>query len=255
MEPVNVAVDDEGNAYVTEVSGRIQKFRVRLPVLQASPSPEAATEQTLAEFTLPEDVFPDGGRADIYLRHFIAPANTESSWSGSSGAPAPGLWGDYILSGTLTMSSAGPVEVVRAGGDGALESVPVGTPVELAPGDTVLHRTHYDTSWTIGPETVEILSWHVIEPNWTTYTQPGGWTEHNFDFGMDTLDPGPAHVRVWSAVIGPDDEIPGLDVGTQRGVLIHQDGVYIRRDAIDHAIGLVVAKGPTPVYVLTITPV
>jgi hypothetical protein len=227
--------------------------RLSIPALVATVgTPETSVDRTLVAFPLPADVFPDGGMSTVGVRHFTIPANTESSWSGTSGELSPGMWGDYVLAGTLTMTSEQPVEIIRGAGSGNLETVPAGTPITLAASDTVIHRTQHGKSWRAGPEPVEIISWFAIGVRWATYPQPNGWEETGFDFHNSRILPGSNTVRLAQRELELDEVVPApLKGGLQFGVMVPGGDAFLRVRS-DMSIRTGGTEDPVTVYILTI---
>src|SRR4051794_12185715 len=121
-------------------SGRQEEQAAGLPAAFSTPaSPPAGmiAEETLAEITLPAGAVP----ATIYSgqNHYTIPPGSIGRWEPTSFSATcctgPRL--NYVLEGTYTVRSEGPVQVLRSDAE-RWEDVPAGTEIVLEPGDALL---------------------------------------------------------------------------------------------------------------------
>jgi len=149
---------------------------------EASPLTPGIPEEPLYTITLPPDALPSWDPVVISLTHFTISAGTESTWEASAGACCPGPKLKFIVAGTLRVVSEGPIQVVRAGSPDTIETVPAGTDVVLAVGDTVITRNEHGDIWVNpGPEPVELLSTPVLSGMVPGPPVPANWTLGSYD--------------------------------------------------------------------------
>jgi hypothetical protein len=105
-------------------SDRGQPVMIPALVVSPTPAPDAAPTETLAAFAIPAGGLPEevgGGQ-----NHYVIPPGTQSSWDhtllGPSCCYGPRL--DYVLSGTFTMRSDGPLQRLRAGKPASIQATP-----------------------------------------------------------------------------------------------------------------------------------
>jgi hypothetical protein len=154
----------------------------------ASPAPApplpAVTEETLAEATVPAPVL-GSGRAGAALDHVTLPPGTRSTWTAFQNVQLR-----YVLRGALTVRSAGPIRVWRAG-EGAWEAIPAPTEVALGPGDAVLFFGAATAGFANpGPEPAELLGWVLVRGGDGSDPYPPEWVVH------DVARSGPAGVSL-----------------------------------------------------------
>jgi hypothetical protein len=160
-------------------------------VAQATPTPDAAAEETLVELAIPADLLPEGDRITSELAYLTDPPGSTGRWNGIERVDWRGLRVQHVLDGSLTMRAEDESWVARAGAGAALAEAPAGTEVVLAAGDTWLARneTPYETS-NPGAEPAHLLLWvlaDIADENTAfLYLEPGPWT---IDFS-DALPPG-----------------------------------------------------------------
>ena len=126
----------------------------------ATPSPEAAGEETLLEVTLPVDVVPAGMLGSMLLSHDTIPANsvtTRASWECCPGAKV-----FLILDGSVSVVSDGAMQVIWHGRPGEIETMANGSEADLGPGDAVAMRNEASQTWTTGAREVDIVTQTLI---------------------------------------------------------------------------------------------
>jgi hypothetical protein len=101
----------------------------------ATPSPSATNDETLVTVTVPAGALP----AEVVagLNHYTVAPGSEATWDWTC---CSGVRLDYILEGTYAVTSAGPMQLRRAGSATDWEDVRPGTEVVLEPGDALLSR-------------------------------------------------------------------------------------------------------------------
>ena len=180
-------------------SGRQDEPAAGLPAAFSTPaSPPAGTmaEETLVEITLPADTVP----ATIYSgqNHYTIPPGSSGRWEPSSFSATcctgPRL--NYVLEGTYTVRSEGPVQVLRSDAE-RWEDIPAGTEIVLEPGDALL--SWMDDSFdavNASSAPVELLDGILFDGEMTTDPipqEPSGrpaWSYHDQDI-MLTQQPVP----------------------------------------------------------------
>lgn len=233
----------------------------------ATPSPGAATEETLVEAMIPAELFPEGEHITSEAAHLTMPPGSSGAWKGSERVDWPGLRVQHVLSGAITIRSEADAQVLRAGGGSAMEDVPGGTEIVLEPGDTWLARneTPYEVDNPAEAPAVFLL-WvlaNLGDPDvGYIYLEPGPWS---IDFS-DPLPPGvrppasPATLRIRRIELPEKGRVPAAP-----GAIV-QHGVRPPVDAAGKTIldpslgtlrtGVVVNIGRKPItaYVLSLEP-
>ena len=103
-------------------------------VTVATATPSAA-DDTLAAITLPAGALP--GDIVAGLNSYSVPVGSEGTWDW---ACCTGVRLDYIRAGELTITGAGPMQILRAEGAGSWEEVAPGTEIVLRTEDALLSR-------------------------------------------------------------------------------------------------------------------
>ena len=121
-------------------------------VAPATASPSATPDGTLATISLPSGELPSeviGG----FNYYSVAPGSV-GTWDWTC---CTGLRVDYILSGTLTIRGAGPMQVLRGDGAGSWEDVAAGNKIVLDAGDALASRME-DTFESVNAGSVPVES-------------------------------------------------------------------------------------------------
>ena len=226
-----------------------------LPALEAPATPVTNEQgaRTLAAITLPAGTVPSpivGG-----LNHYTIPAGTNSgtgaTWV-SKCCHGPRF--EYIASGSFTVRSAGPIELLRSG-TSTWETLPAETEVAVTAGDALLLRLEdaFDAanSTSVPVELVEVV---LIDTTVPGDPIPMGWLSHDQDLHTTSLavPPVPATLRLQQTTLAPDTDLPlPPDALFQFAVSLEQ-GAYL----VTGADFVLHNTGPLPVvaYVLTLVP-
>jgi hypothetical protein len=183
-------------------------------ITSGTPSPEAkATDEILVEITVPAEAFvnpkPGGDQLSFYFQQITTPANTTGTWETDARADYPGIEVEYLLEGTITVTAEGPVQVLRAEGDGTPEDAPAGTAIELGPGEAVVHRLEQPSVWTSGDAPVALLAGFAVANAVVSEFIPEEWesVSHTFADGEGPVPTGPTVVRLRQIVLEPDASV------------------------------------------------
>lgn len=101
----------------------------------ATPSPSAASDETLVTVTIPAGALPTEVVAG--LNHYTVAAGSQGTWDWTC---CTGVRLNYMLDGTYAITGTGPMQVRRAGSVETWQEVVPGTEVVLKPGDALLSR-------------------------------------------------------------------------------------------------------------------
>lgn len=223
-----------------------------LPALEMSVIDEQG-DRTLAAITLPAGSVPSpivGG-----LNHYTIPTGVQSGTEGtwvSTCCHGPRF--DYIVSGTVTVRSAGPVQVLRRG-TRTWESMPADTEVRVSDGDAVLLRLEDAFSVAnsaLSPaELVEVV---LINTTISDDPIPKGWEIHHQDIHTTSLlvPDAPVTLRLQSITLEPDAHLPlPADALFRFAVSLEPDAYLVTRQDFDVQN---IASRPVTAYVLTLEP-
>jgi hypothetical protein len=143
--------------------GRTDDDLMPIAALVASPAmpdpvaPSAVTAVTLVETALPAEALPSGVTG-CALDLSDIPPESDTTWSVFQNVNLR-----YVLSGEITVRSSSAAQVLRAGSDGAWQTVSAGTAVKLAPGDAVLFLNMSTATFSnTGSVPVETLGWQLV---------------------------------------------------------------------------------------------
>ena len=184
---------------------------VTLLAINATPAstPGVTVEEELLVVALPAEMLLHGAEDIFALVDYTIPPDTEGTWappqpdSGCPEATCPGVELAYVLEGGMTVTAAGPVQVVRAG-RGEAEPIPAGTAILLGPGDALLRPTSTTADFATTGATSAHLVLGSLVPD---YQVPPGWEMHDDDHvGGDRLSTlsGPAMLRLRRTVLAAD---------------------------------------------------
>ena len=222
----------------------------------ATPTVDEQGTRTLAAITLPTGMMPSevlGG-----LNHYTIPAGTTSGTASTWVATCcRGPRFEYIVSGSFTVRSAGPVQVLH--GASTWETQPAGTEVSVTAGDAVLLRMEdaFDAANT-STVPVELVEAVLFEGQVADDPIPYGWDYHDQDIWRTkvSVPPGPTTLRLQQTTLAPGANLSRpVDAVMQLAVSLEQGASLTTRLAVGHLFD-VQNVGPTPVvaYVLTVEP-
>jgi hypothetical protein len=226
-------------------------------VAPATPAP-SRPEQELLDLPIPEELIPRGDSLGSGLGHETIPPGTTATWD------LPALHVEYVIGGTFTVRSTGPMQIVRAGGGGELESVRSGTDVTLGPGDAMIAPRETTSDYTNpGPTAAEILTWNMHEgASGTTSVPPNEWVSHDVDVSpQPPLPPGPGRLRLRRIELVPKEELAPRPGTQQFAVTLPENaagtprpGSIERRITRSGAAFRNFGSEPVTVYVVTLEP-
>jgi hypothetical protein len=226
-------------------------------VAPATPSPSRPVEELL-DLPIPDEMIPRVDTLGSGLGHETIPPGTTATWD------LPVLHVEYVISGTFTVRSTGPMQIVRAGGGGAPESVRSGTEITLEPGDAMIAPRETTSDYTNpGPAPAELLTWSMHEDvSGTTGIPPDEWVSHDVDVSAQPpLPPGPGRLRLRRIELAPKEELAPPPGTLQFGVTLPDNaagtptaGSIERRVSRTGATIRNFGSEPTTVYVFTLEP-
>ena len=180
-------------------SGRQDNLLAGIAAVSTPATPTAATtgEETVLEIAVPAGAVP----AKIYSgqNHYTIPPGSSGRWEPTrfSATCCTGPRLNYVLEGTYTLRSEGPVQVRRSDAE-RWEDVPAGTEIVLEPGDALLSwmNDSFDAV-NASSDPVELLDGILFDGEMTTDPipqEPSGrpaWSFHDQDI-MLTQQPVPS---------------------------------------------------------------
>jgi hypothetical protein len=232
---------------------------VSIPALVASTTPSAShPAQELLDLPIPNEMIPRGDTLGSGLGHETIPPGTTATWD------SPTLHVEYVISGTFTVRSTGPMQIVRTGGGGEPEAVPSGTEITLGPGDAMVTpretTSHYANP---GPTPAEILTWSMNEgASVASGPTPDDWITHDVDVSQQPPFPaGEGRLRLRRIELAPKEELTPPPGALQFGVTLPENaagtptpGSIERRISRGGAAIRNFGSEPTTVYVFTLEP-
>jgi hypothetical protein len=230
-----------------------------IPALVASTPPSAShPAQELLDLPIPNEMIPRGDAIGSGLGHETIPPGTTATWD------LPALHVEYVISGTVTVRSTRPSQVVRAGGGGEPESVQSGTEITLEPGDAMMAPRETTSDYTNpGPAPAEILTWSMHEgASFTISPPPGEWVSHDVDVSAQPPFPaGAGRLRLRRIELAPKEELAPPPGTLQFAVTLPENAAGTPTPgSIEHRISRSGAairnfgSQPTTVYVVTLEP-
>jgi len=193
------------------------------PAIQApgAPSPTTSDNGLLLEIPVPSDVPVPEAIGNAGMGYYTMAPATTTSWAGNDRGSYAGIWVDYVVTGTLSITSADAVDVIRAGG-GTSETMEAGTEITLAPGDTVIRRYDGGVEWVNLGSTevglVELSMWtgKILGP----YFYPPEWHEVQLAGPLRSQLPDGAYLlRVAVMELEPNEVLPSPPApGVQFGI-------------------------------------
>ncbi len=243
-----------GLGYLALRSGAPDQRLASLPALvaPATPAIDDQSSQTLAAITLPAGTVTSPIRGG--LNHYTIPAGTQSgtgsTWV-STCCRGPRL--EYVISGSFTVSSTGPVQVLR-GGTGTWETIAADTELSITAGDALLLRLEdaFDAANT-SPVPVELIEAVLIDTEVRDDPIPAGWVVNDQDVASTSVivPPVPATLRLQRATVAsnsdlllPPDAIVQYAVSLDQAILGHRTDFAVQN----------ISPQPVELYVLTLEP-
>jgi hypothetical protein len=217
------------------------------------------TDRVLVDVTVPADAFvnpiPGGDRLSLFFTHSIIPPNTTSTWETTLRAEHPGPEIEYILEGSVSLTSEGSAQITRAEGDGTSEEAPAGTPIELGSGDVVIHRVEHQSTWVSGDAPVGVLAGFAVATSVAGEYNPDEWedTTHTYKDNAGPVPTGPSRLRIRRVEMEPDAAV-AFAAGTLKVFLIHGGGSGNLGEGSDGSVSLIGATEPAIVYFFSIEP-
>ncbi|MBA2598287.1 MAG: hypothetical protein H0V00_16820 [Chloroflexia bacterium] len=181
-------------------------------VTLATPSPTATADESFVAITVPAGVVP--GEIVRGLNHYSVPPGSNGTWDWTC---CTGARLDYILEGTYTIRGAGPMQVLRGGGDGSWEEIAPGTDIVLEAGDALLSRMEDSfAAVNAGSTPVELLDAVLFagtpldDPVPYEASGVAAWEYHDQDIWTVPVSrpPGPVTLRLRQATLAADAELP-----------------------------------------------
>ena len=185
-----------------------------IPAIEATPAPGVTAEEELLAVALPAEALPHAGRVILGLLHYTIPPTAEGTWPPAQPATVcpdagcPGMELAYVLEGSVTVTAASPLQVVRGDGRGEAEPIPAGTELTLGPGDATLRPNGTAADYAnAGATPAQLVLGYLAPGGIMTYQSPPGWDMHDdesFSGGQLAEVSGPATLRLRRAVLAAD---------------------------------------------------
>jgi quercetin dioxygenase-like cupin family protein len=234
-------------------------YVVSLEPAEISSGAITGTDESLAEFTVPADVFfnPDSGgdRLSLDAAHVTIPAGTTTTWKIDSPTSYPGPVVAYVLNGSVTFASEGPAQLIRADGDGTPEDLVPGSEATLMAGDSLTHRLQDQSIWTTGDTSTELVVGYVIATKITQHFLPDEWMHADL-LSRDNAGPpptGPSMIRIRQITMEPDG-IVTFKPDVLKVPINPVGGPGFLGERSDGSITFTGATEPTTIYVFSIEP-
>ena len=224
--------------------------QVGAPAIQApaTPSPAEAGDQTLVDVILPADVVPVGEEVNVLLARDTIPANSETTHAPMDCCPGTKTYS--ILAGSVSVTSDGPMQFIRAGTSGTGEVIAAGDTADLTPGDTLVVRNEHHQTWTSGAGPVDIITTAIASGFWMTSFDPIEWVGNGAASNSQTipLPAGPYRLRVVGMKVSADKTFPPTaETIIQLG--ISSDGTSVGQSS-DQTLSVAGVRTPLTVFIL-----
>jgi hypothetical protein len=219
-----------------------------------SPSSGEVQATTLLEVNLPADVVPADDMGSMDLARSTIPANSVTTRSAWECCPGAKIY--FILDGSVTLESDGPINVVLRADAGALEEIAGGESVDLGPGDAVAVRHERSLIWTTGAAEVNIVTMAMVSGLTFGSFDPAEWISHGSQIELEsiTLPGGPYILTLSQATIDADVTLP-LPHCAINQLLIVQDGKAVVGKNSDGSISVAGIQAPATVLSLRLSAV
>ncbi len=256
---VTVADDKPIDMWDQETIENINKTPVTVYVATLSPVDEtnppadmSESLETVFAATLPEAMIPAAGNLDFLVWRTALPPGIRTT----NTAPIPGFQVQHVLEGELTLTAERSLQLYRSDETLGMVSgaeVPPGTPIVLHPGDTAVYPFDQEMTYDNRSSTPAELVGGGL------FSGYGGWfpaeftlIDHNEQYPVDELAPGPVQVSLVRAMLPPEGEIPVPPAGS----LVFDVGAVKESDIAKRMDGSLRNIGPedAAIYVLTLTP-
>ena len=230
------------------------KRDLQAPLAAPTPEPGTSGDETLLAVTLPAAYFPHWDIAGSAFAHFSIGSNSETTWN------HPAARVEYVISGTYTVRSDGPSQVVRAGTQGRLEAAPTGTGITLGPGDAMIAPPETVSNYVnSGKSRIDLLSWILTEGGDSDNPTPSGWSSSDVDLRPQITPPdGAKTVRLQRVDLATDGVLSAPPGVLQMGVTLPTNaaGTPVFSSIRTEPDGSLVNYGLEPVtaYVITVDP-
>jgi hypothetical protein len=185
-----------------------------ISAIDGTPAPGVTAEEELLAVALAAEALPRGGDVILGLLHYTIPPATEGAWppaqpaTGCPEAGCPGVELAYVLEGSVTVTAASPLQVVRAAGRGEAQPIPADTALTLGPGDATLRPNGTAADYAnAGATPVQVVLGYLAPGGILTYQFPPDWDLHDddsFSGGQLAEVSGPATLRLRRAVLAAD---------------------------------------------------
>ena len=225
----------------------------------ASPSPETeSTDKLLVEITAPAGTFMSPAQSDNRLTIAVnvtsIPAASSGTWLPSILTEASGEELNSVVSGTLTVTPDGPVQVVRASSSGKVEDMAAGSAIELGPGDTLVHPIEMQATWKTGDAPVMLVSGYAVpEPN-LVGVSAAEWTVLDWELtDISPIPTGPTLLQMRRVEVAPDADV-APEPETSMVALIEPGSFGFIGSNSDGSITLKGVTEPTVVYIFSVGP-
>ena len=220
------------------------------PAIQApaTPSPAAAGDQALVDIILPADVVPVGEEVNVLLARDTIPANSETTHAPMDCCPGTKTYS--ILVGKVSVTSDGPMQLIRAGTSGTHEVIAVGETADLSPGDALVVRNEHHQTWTSGADPVDIITTAVASGFWMTSFDPIEWVGTGSASNSQTipLPAGPYRLHVLRKNVSADETFPPTaETIIQLG--LSSDGTSVGQSS-DQTLSVTGVRAPLTVFIL-----
>jgi hypothetical protein len=221
-----------------------------LPAVVTTPTPEAPLE-ILFSAMLPAEMVPaEPGDRTFNAWHATLDPGARVPITGQ----IPGPLITHVVVGELTLRVDGPLEIYRSGnGWSQVETVPPGTEVVLALGDTAVYAYETPAEYAnLGTSPV-----HVVGGDLGVGVVPGApmpltFVDYGEKYPLSALPPGPVQVTLVRATLAPDGTVPAPPSGSLVLAVGATEGISIGENA-DGSLRNIQPREITA-YVLTLTP-
>jgi hypothetical protein len=202
----------------------------------ATPAPGTTAEGTLVAFTLPEGM---PGEVTGGMNAYTLPPQSAGRWEPTSmtATCCTGPRLNYIVAGTYTVRSDGPMQLLRGGGTGVPEEIAAGTEIVLSPGDALLSEMAdpFEAANT-GSTPVVLLDGVLFAGDSGSDPIPAEssgrpvwqYIDQDIMLGPQPVPPGPVSLRVQQATLEPGAVFPRPPAASlQLAVAVEPDSLVL----------------------------